>query len=135
MPIEPRSLADFEGEWLLERRITHDDGTVARFVGHAVWRWVQGGMAYAETGTITVADAAPIEARQKYTWKDDLTVWFSDGRFFHQVPAAGGVASHWCAPDQYDGQYDFGAWPEFSVTWAVAGPRKAYRMTSLYRRA
>lgn len=135
MPIEARCLADFEGRWLLERRIAHEGGAVARFAGHAVWRWVQGGMKYVETGIMTVADAATLEARQEYMWKEDLTVWFSDGRFFHRVPATGGVVSHWCTPDQYDGHYDFGAWPAFSVTWDVSGPRKAYRMTSQYRRA
>jgi len=46
----------------------------------------------------------------------------------------GGACAHWCDPDQYDGQYDFSRWPEWRCIWQVRGPRKDYRMTSLYCR-
>ena len=46
----------------------------------------------------------------------------------------GGEAEHWCDPDMYRVGYDFSAWPEFAATWEVAGPKKAYRMVSRYRR-
>ena len=51
---------------------------------------------------------------------------------FHRVPPLGGDSGHWCDPDQYDGSYDFSAWPAFTVTWSVRGPRKAYLMSSRY---
>jgi hypothetical protein len=73
-------------------------------------------------------------AERRYLWSADLSVWFEDGRFFHNVPPHGGPTAHWCDPDQYDGQYDFADWPAFRVTWRVRGPRKDYRMETLYRR-
>ncbi len=134
MGIEPRQLADFQGQWRLERDIVHADGTSARFVGRAVWECSGADLDYAETGELAVPGQAPITAGQRYIWRPDLTVWFSDGRYFHTVPARGGRTRHWCAPDRYDGEYDFDPWPRFRVTWRVSGPRKSYRMVSTYRR-
>ena len=37
---------------------------------------------------------------------------------------------HLCAPDRYEVAYDFTAWPHWSATWTVEGPRKDYVMTS-----
>ena len=127
-------LADFEGEWRLERRIVHDDGTRARLQGMALFRRVPEGLAYEEVGRLMVPGQPEMEARRAYLWQPDLTVWFEDGRFFHRVPGEGGETGHWCDPDQYDGCYGFDEWPVWRVTWNVRGPRKAYRMESEYRR-
>ena len=126
-------MADFEGLWRLERRMVHGDGVEARFLGEAVFRPVSDGLAYEEVGRLTLPGQPEMEARRRYLWKPDLTVWFDDGRFFHQVPLAGGETAHWCDPDQYDGVYEFSDWPVWRVTWIVRGPRKAYRMESEYR--
>ena len=75
-----------------------------------------------------------MQAERRYLWREDLTVWFEDGRFFHQVPAEGGETGHWCDPDQYDVTYHFNDWPDFQVVWRVKGPAKDYRMVSHYTR-
>lgn len=130
-----RNAADFLGAWTVQRTIVHENGPNAQFQGTAVWEQAVDGMLYVERGLLGIAGHPGIAASRRYLWKPDLTVWFDDGRFFHKVPQSGGFASHWCDPDQYDGFYDFGPWPDFRVTWRVTGPRKAYRMVSLYSRA
>tara|TARA_R110000851_G_scaffold27584_1_gene77446 strand:+ start:813 stop:1253 length:441 start_codon:yes stop_codon:yes gene_type:complete len=129
------TLDDFAGVWALERTIQHEDGTGARFTGHAVWRPDANGLAYHETGEMVLAEGVRFMAERRYLWSADLSVWFEDGRFFHNVPPHGGPTAHWCDPDQYDGHYDFADWPNFRITWRVRGPRKDYRMETLYRRA
>ena len=54
---------------------------------------------------------------------------FPDGRFFHRFRPEGAAAGtdHPCGPDLYRVAYDFAAWPAWSVTFDVSGPRKAYR--------
>jgi len=131
---EPRRLADFEGRWSLTRRIVHHNAPAARFEGTAVWTPEEGRLISHESGTLTVASQPPMQAERTYHWHPDLSVHFDDGRFFHKVPAAGGASEHWCDPDSYRGRYDFSDWPCFRVMWDVTGPRKSYRMQSLYRR-
>jgi uncharacterized protein DUF6314 len=135
MPIE-RVLRDFEGSWIIARRIVTQPGDhVALFDGTGIWVPENGGLAYAETGILTMEGAPPMTATRRYRWESDLSVHFDDGRFFHRVPPAGGQTAHFCDPDSYDVVYDFGAWPMFDVTWTVNGPRKSYVMTSHYRRS
>ena len=130
-----RVLADFEGGWQLSREIVQSDGGRARFAGEAMWRPDPEGLRYEERGLLQIPGQPAMQAERRYLWRDDLTVWFDDGRFFHQVPPEGGETGHWCDPDQYDVAYEFGRWPEFTVRWQVRGPRKDYEMRSLYRRA
>lgn len=127
-------LADFAGTWQVQRQITPHVGTPAQFAGQAVWSRADGGMRYVETGLMTLASHPPMQAEQRYFWADDLAVFFDDGRFFHQIPAAGGQVAHWCAPDRYTGTYDFAGWPRFQITWDVTGPRKNYRSVTEYAR-
>ncbi|MFU8776887.1 MAG: DUF6314 family protein [Roseovarius sp.] len=129
------TLHDFAGVWTLERVIHHADGSRARLTGQAVWHPDPKGLACHETGEMVLGDGTRFAAERRYLWSHDLSVWFDDGRFFHKVPPQGGEAAHWCDPDQYDGHYDFTAWPAFAVTWRVRGPRKAYRMETCYHRA
>ncbi|WP_233155126.1 DUF6314 family protein [Sedimentitalea arenosa] len=131
---EMRQLDDFRGTWRIERVIRHADGMAARFEGRAVWTQHGADLAYEETGVMRLKGQATVSARQRYTWHPDLTVSFSDGRFFHTVPPDGGETSHVCDPDRYDGHYDFSNWPSFSVTWRVCGPRKDYVSRSTYSR-
>ncbi|MCV3271179.1 DUF6314 family protein [Roseobacter sinensis] len=129
-----RRLADFEGAWELTREIRHDAGAQAVFAGEAIWIPDEAGLLYRETGTLTVPGGAPMQAERRYLWRAGLRVYFEDGRFFHQVPATGGTAEHWCDPDAYTVCYDFSDWPAFSTVWRVEGPRKRYEMSSRYRR-
>ncbi|WP_188790522.1 DUF6314 family protein [Salipiger pallidus] len=124
-------MAEFIGEWSLEREISQADGGQARFEGMAEWRASGGGADYLERGEL-VMPTGRFAAERRYRWESDLSVWFDDGRFFHQVPEAGGETGHWCDPDQYDVSYDFSLWPLWLVRWQVRGPRKDYVMVSRY---
>ena len=95
-----RQLSDFEGRWTISRLITPEQGAPARFDGQAVWSPDQNGLAYFESGTLALENAPPMQAERRYHWRPDLSVFFEDGRFFHQVPQAGGTTEHWCDPDQ-----------------------------------
>ena len=131
---EPLRLADFAGHWRITRDIQHDGGATAQFDGDATWTPQGEDMLYQEEGHLRIEGAAPLFATRSYLWKSDLSVWFSDGRFFHQVPAHGGDVHHDCPPDDYRGTYDFSNWPSFVTRWQVTGPRKSYRMTTTYTR-
>lgn len=131
---EVRKLDDFAGNWNLTRRIVPKDGPVAQFEGTASWSWKERGLSYLEHGVMTLSGHLPMQAERRYFWKDDLSVYFDDGRFFHAVPATGGETRHWCDPDTYTGTYDFAAWPDFTLVWHVTGPRKDYRSTTIYTR-
>lgn len=134
MTAKARSLQDFAGRWQLERIVTPAVGPVARFTGTAEWRPEEDALFCTEKGVLSLDGRAPMHAERRYRWKQDLMVFFDDGRFFHQVPACGGTAQHWCDPDQYVAEYDFTAWPCFCVTWVVKGPRKDYRSVTKYQR-
>lgn len=135
-------LADFAGCWHLHRTI-RPDGTApgqmpARLQGEAVWRPAPRGLVCTESGLLHLPGQAPLRAERRYLWQDGpdgISVRFGDGRFFHRIPASGGPVAHDCPPDRYDGGFDFSGWPDlFRVVWRVHGPRKGYRMDSLYRR-
>ncbi|MDR9393042.1 MAG: DUF6314 family protein [Roseovarius sp.] len=127
-----RELAHFAGAWRLDRRITHADGSTATFDGRACWQWQGADLRLCEQGRLMLPGQPPVQAERCYLWAPGLRVHFADGRFFHEVPAQGGRATHWCPPDMYDGWYDFSDWPRFTVTWRVNGPRKSYEMISRY---
>lgn len=127
-----RVLSDFAGRWKIERDIIPASGPVARFLGFAEWRAEDGLMHYIEKGNLEIAGQTPMMAERRYRWDADFNIYFDDGRFFHQVPALGGDAAHWCDPDQYDATYDFTHWPQWSCTWRVRGPRKDYTLHSQY---
>ncbi len=135
MQTEPR-MADFIGCWCIDRTIDHADGTHARFSGQAILRPNgAGGLDYDEDGALTLPDGGTMRATRAYRWDADLSVFFDDGRPFHQIPAGGGYAVHLCPPDTYHVTYDFQRWPEWRAIWQVAGPRKDYCITTIYRPA
>lgn len=132
--MRPRRLQDFEGRWNFRREIMQADGTSAGVAGEAVWLPRGACLLQQERGEMRLQGHAPLQAERRYLWEEGLVVRFEDGRYFHRVPPAGGETAHWCDPDQYDGSYDFSGWPAFTVVWRVHGPRKDYRMVTLYRR-
>jgi len=126
-----RQLADFEGQWQVERTIVQADGTRGRFVGTVRFTpQGPGTLAYREEGTITLGTGPALQAGRSYIWKEGLHVLFDDGRPFHRIPAQGGTSIHICPPDTYKVGYDFSRWPEWTATWDVSGPRKSYRTVS-----
>lgn len=129
-----RRLEDFAGGWVFSRRIDHADGREASVEGRAVWSWDGAGLVCEERGEMRLAGHPPMQVTRRSLWREGMEVHFADGRFFHRVPPEGGAVSHWCAPDRYDGVYDFDDWPRFTLSWCVRGPAKAYRMVTLYTR-
>ncbi|MBI1217366.1 MAG: trigger factor [Rhodobacteraceae bacterium] len=134
-------LIDFAGRWVLERRI--DDrlaGAVGRFEGVAELTPDGAGLAYVERGLLTLGTGAPMAAERRYVWAAGeagrIAVAFADGRAFHSFDPGAGTAeaTHWCDPDDYRVSYDFSGWPLWRAVWQVRGPRKDYRMESVYRR-
>lgn len=130
-----RVLSDFAGVWTIAREIAQAGEAPAFFVGQGQWSANGNGLDYVERGVLQLAGQPPMTAERRYCWDQDLNIYFDDGRFFHQVPASGGTAAHWCAPDQYDVAYDFDAWPNWSSTWDVTGPRKNYVMRTEFSKA
>ncbi|MFT6024776.1 MAG: hypothetical protein ACI9PY_002908 [Ascidiaceihabitans sp.] len=128
-----RVLSDFIGRWTIARQISHVGAGTAVFSGHADWTPSHDGLNYLETGVLEIAGHPAMQSQQSYRWEADLNVYFADGRFFHKVPATGGMTQHWCDPDAYSVDYDFADWPNWSTRWQVQGPRKNYQMTTQYR--
>lgn len=130
--VTARDLGAFLGDWRVTRHIWQGDGSEGRFEGTATWRAEDTGAIYRESGQFWLDGQGPYLAERTYRWGTDLTVYFEDGRLFHQVPTEGGAVAHWCPPDQYDGVYDFSDWPRWTLRWRVSGPRKAYESLTLY---
>jgi hypothetical protein len=66
-------------------------------------------------------------------------------RFFHGIKFSVNVAQaalrpqtiscgHWCSPDQYDGTFEIVSANQWSSSWDVTGPRKAYVIKTLFER-
>lgn len=132
-------LADFEGDWRLERTIDdRNAGQILHFTGMGSFVRDLDGLAYSESGRLVLPDGSRMEASRGYRWQEQdgrVEVFFEDGSFFHAFPLAANVsAEHWCDPDSYAAQYDFGAWPRWSCRWSVTGPRKQYVSESRYWR-
>jgi len=130
------TLDSFAGEWLISRKITDDKGPDASFTGVACFNAHDGGLQLEETGQMHLGGQS-FNATRRYIWRAqgaEIAVYFDDGRFFHRFqPGATVAAAHWCHPDDYRVIYDFDRWPEWRSTWRVTGPRKAYRMESLFQ--
>lgn len=133
---------DFAGLWRLERRI--DDRLAGQVIAaRGTARLVAdgaGGLVYDEEVLLKLPGRAPVPGHRRYLWQkngEGFDVRFADGRFFHRIDlsATAPACRHDCAPDLYKGRHDFAAWPVWSVSWRVRGPRKDYRMQTTYRRA
>ena len=131
---------DFAGDWQVARAITDRlTGQPGAFDGRARFAPVPGGLRYDEEGVLRLGAGVPLAARRSYLWvfgAQDVAVQFPDGRPFHRfVPGADGAGTdHPCAQDLYRVAYAWGDWPRWQASWEVKGPRKDYRMESLYRR-
>lgn len=89
--------------------------------------------------TLHLPGHPPIPGRRAYLWltvSAGIAVCFDDGRPFHEfaLGESGPSAMHLCGADRYDVVYDFADWPVWTTTWEVAGPRKDYRMETLFVR-
>ena len=135
-------LADFEGAWTIERRITDArTGRPGRLDGVARFTPDAAGLAYVEEGLLALGDGPALTASRRYLWRDGgpsaIEVHFSDGRLFHRFRTDDPTptAEHDCPPDRYHARYDFRAWPCWTAEWRAVGPRKDYILLTRYRPA
>lgn len=131
------TLTDFEGRWLISRRIENAIGPDATFRGTVTFAPGHGGLVMSEAGEMVMDGQVPMQASRRYIWRtaaQGIDVFFDDGRYFHHIgTGAAPKDRHDCAPDLYQVAYDFGAWPLWSAVWHVTGPRKDYVMRSEFR--
>lgn len=131
----------FKGEWTLNRHIFDlDSQWLGRFEGRALMTPTDAGLHYHEEGKLQFGGLTAMTATRDYRWTfpdgPTVRVLFEDGRHFHDFDADEGrpQATHYCDPDEYDVTYDFRKWPEWRAEWRVEGPKKDYRMVSMYAR-
>ncbi|GAM29118.1 hypothetical protein SAMD00019534_122940, partial [Acytostelium subglobosum LB1] len=99
---------------------------------------------YEESGILISNDNAgtPVNQRYIYRYQDDrIHVYFdavpNDGRLLHSLDFINSnlaTGHHWCPPDTYDATYEFVNPHEFHLTYCVQGPKKNYKMTTVFKR-
>ncbi|MCE0504561.1 MULTISPECIES: DUF6314 family protein [unclassified Roseivivax] len=139
-PDLPRELDDFTGAWRFRRKI-YDRKLGQESDGQGVLTFAPegDGLIYHEVLTLSMPGQPPIEGSRRYRWRPGprgIEVLFEDGRPFHQLGLGESRPCdlHPCGEDRYEVTYDFGDWPIWGATWEVRGPRKDYRMDTLYVR-
>ncbi len=134
------SLSALAGEWHLSREIRHDDGALHTFEGKATFGWSGPRLIEDQSGRLDIGTDAPLVASRRYVWTSEdgrIEVLFEDMRPFHTIPlnVPHPETTHLCPPDRYHVSYDFSAFPVWTASWTVEGPRKAYEMKSRYARS
>ncbi len=131
----------FAGVWRIERRLEDIANSLnGRFSGRArLWPSLDG-LSYHEEGDMLLGDAPALRAERKYFWqiqvRDRVDVYFEDGMFFHAFSTNRKTwqAEHICTPDHYVVDYEFLTNSRWQTIWHVSGPRKNYRMLSVFTR-
>ena len=130
------TLHSFEGRWHLSRVIEDNRaGLTGRLEGTCAWRPDGDGLRQEESGLLHYGDGPPMQASRVYLWRDSpagVQVLFEDGRPFHRFDPDTGTDRHYCDPDIYDVTYDLSAWPIWTQSWHVIGPRKDALITSRF---
>ncbi|MEL7429048.1 MAG: DUF6314 family protein [Pseudomonadota bacterium] len=130
------------GQWSIERTVSTGDAFsgIARFLILGPNR-----LLLKENGSMSLTNGTRVEAENSWVWE-----WVSETRInvlFHREPEElyhaldfisskdgyNASASHRCGPDIYRGIYNIGR-DAITVHQSVKGPRKSYRLKSLYRR-
>jgi hypothetical protein len=130
--------ADFLQGFRFDREIEDARaGQVVRAEGTVTFTPDAAGLIYQESGRLHLPGRAPMQAERRYLWRFDaqgVAVFFEDGRPFNRfVPAGQGAGTdHPCGADHYRVAYDFTAWPCWTATWQVTGPRKDYTSRTAY---
>ncbi len=132
-------IARFKGDWTLHRHIFDlDSQWLGRFEGDAFMTPRKDGLYYHEEGMLRFGGLTAMKATRDYMWTfpepNVVRVLFEDGRHFHDFDPSQTrpQATHYCDPDEYDVTYDFRKWPDWRAEWRVEGPKKDYRMVSMY---
>lgn len=129
----------FKGQWSLNRHIFDlDSQWLGRLNGMARLTKTDDGLHYYEEGKLQFGGLTAMTATREYIWTfpdtNTVRVLFDDGSHFHDFDPNQDrpQATHYCDPDEYDVTYDFRHWPEWRAEWRVEGPKKDYRMVSMY---
>ncbi|QPH53708.1 DUF6314 family protein [Pontivivens ytuae] len=136
----PALLRPFAGRWSIRRDIFDlDSQWTGQFKGQGDFVPRAAGLDYLEEGELRFAGLPPFSATRRYRWEAgdaDILVEFDDGRFFHRFDPleSGAEAAHFCDPDLYEVRYLFDLPSEWRAEWRVEGPRKDYRMVTIYKR-
>ena len=104
-----------------------------------------GRFAYYERGRLRLAHGQEIDGERRYLFDEcdggfDVLFAESPPRLFHRVALTEtgsvltGEATHLFGEDRYDSRYRFDADGSFTIEHAVIGPRKRYKIETLYTR-
>jgi len=133
--------AYLEGLWSITRSIDdHRSGASGCFTGYAVFVPQGDGLEYRENGRLKTADFDD-DVHQGYSYQfpkpQCAAVSFTDGRTFHDLDLSAGLwrASHQCAPDTYDGEFELDDEDVWRSQWIIHGPRKDMTIRTAYTRA
>lgn len=128
------------GEWRLARVVDDRRANLrGRFRGRAIFRPIDGGLAYRESGLLRFGNYCDV-AQQTYIYRlldqSRAEVRFRDGQSFHVLDLSTGdwIAPHICESDRYDGRFCVRDGNVFEVRWTIAGPRKDLTVVSRLRR-
>ena len=135
-----RDLGAFlQGDWHLSRRIYDLRLTLrGRFDGCASVTAMADGLLLNETGRLAFGEHVS-DASQHFRIAindEGARIFRADGSTFHDLDLSSGWARilHHCGGDLYRGRYRVLSADRYCVMWRVTGPRKDYRMASLYSR-
>ena len=133
--------AYLSGSWRIDRRFDDRrhalDGTM---LGEAQFSAEADALLYREQGQITFgAYQGTAEQEHRYDFPDGArraSVYFADGRPFHELDLSNGTAlvSHACGDDLYKGRFVALDDDRWESRWTIAGPRKDQRILTRYTR-
>jgi hypothetical protein len=130
------------GSWSLRRSI---DNGVSMSGTATIASLDDGRFSYHERGRLRLADGYEIDGERRYLFEESdggFSVFFAESqpRLFHRIvldrtgTGLVGEGTHLCGDDRYDSRYRFSADKSFTIEHAVSGPRKRYRIETLYTR-
>lgn len=131
-----------EGSWAVSREVPSE----GHFEGHANFERVNiAELAFSETGVLTQNNGQHLDAFRRYVYRfenGEIAVYFDEEprRLFHKLVLRSESSSisatglHHCGDDIYSMEYNFAVSDCFTITHRVKGPRKNYRMISVFRR-
>lgn len=135
-------LRRLEGDWRIHRRVAHE----AELRGVASFRRrPDGAYDYAEIGHLRLADGVVLQAYRRDIFEatdQGFRVRFGEPPhdLFHAVklrPFGGAIwgdGFHRCGEDIYSTRYRFAPGGGFTIRHAAEGPRKAWRIVTVYLR-
>ncbi len=114
-------------------------GRLGRASGSARFVAAAGALHYHEEGVLAfdghIGDAAR-RYRLRLESPTGASVEFEDGRLFHRLDLASGIAlvGHECPPDSYHGRYVVAGPHDWRLSWRVRGPRKHMVISTYFSR-